>query len=89
MRFCAIWGIVMYQAIEAISRAGVIEPLEPVSFEENEHLVILRLTRTHAPQQVEASRPADWTQWVGVLKDSPHLNGDPLSAQRAMRDEWR
>lgn len=33
----------MYQAIEAISKGGVIQPLEPVTFEENEHLVILRL----------------------------------------------
>ena len=35
----------MYQAIEAISRAGVIEPIEPVQFEENEPLVILRLSK--------------------------------------------
>ena len=33
------------QAIEAISRAGVIEPIEPVQFEENEPLVILRLSK--------------------------------------------
>lgn len=37
----------MYQAIEAISRAGVIRPLEPILFDENEHLVILRLSKTY------------------------------------------
>jgi hypothetical protein len=35
----------MYQAIEAICRNGAIQPLEPVVFDENEHLVILRLPR--------------------------------------------
>lgn len=35
----------MYQAIEAVSRAGVIVPLEPVQFEEEEHLLILRLPK--------------------------------------------
>ena len=33
----------MYQAIEAVCRAGQIVPLEPVHFEENEHLVIVRM----------------------------------------------
>ena len=35
----------MYQAIEAVCQQGRIQPLEPVSFDENEHLVILRLPR--------------------------------------------
>lgn len=33
----------MYQVIEAVCQQGRIQPLEPVSFDENEHLVILRL----------------------------------------------
>ena len=40
----------MYQAIDAISKAGVIQPLEPVSFEEDERLVILRLSRPQAKE---------------------------------------
>jgi len=35
----------MYQAIEAISRGGSVEPLEPVQFEDNERLVILRISK--------------------------------------------
>ena len=31
----------MYQAIEAISKSGVIQVLEPIEFEENEQLVVL------------------------------------------------
>lgn len=78
----------MYQAIEAISRAGIIYPLEPVLFAEDEHLVILRLTKTPTDTVAPSPQPADWKRWAGVLKDSPHLNGDPVFIQQAMRHEW-
>ncbi len=79
----------MYQAIEAISKAGVIHPLEPVLFDENEHLVILRLSKTYVGTATAApTQPADWKRWAGVLKNSPHLNDDPLAIQQAMRHEW-
>jgi hypothetical protein len=29
-----------------------------------------------------------WQHFVGGLKNSPHLNDDPLSIQQAMRHEW-
>jgi len=48
----------MYQAIEAISKGGVIQPLEPVQFDENEHLVILRLPKfisSHPRQRARGS----------------------------------
>jgi len=35
----------MYQAIDAISKSGVIQLLEPIEFEENEPLVVLRLSK--------------------------------------------
>ena len=38
----------------------------------------------HAPGP--ASR--DWRQFVGALKDSPAFQGDPVTIQREMRDEW-
>ena len=78
----------MYQAFEAISKAGVIQPLEPVLFEENEHLVILRLSKTYTGPVVAPSQPADWKHWAGALKGSPHFNEDPLAIQQAMRHEW-
>ncbi|MEI8210328.1 MAG: hypothetical protein WCG16_14045 [Methylococcales bacterium] len=35
----------MYQAIEAISKLGMIQLLEPVQLEENEQLVVLRISK--------------------------------------------
>jgi hypothetical protein len=78
----------MYQAIEAISKAGIIQPLEPVMFDENEHLVILRLSKTYIGTATTPAQPADWKHWVGVLKDSPNLNADPVAIQQAIRHEW-
>jgi predicted DNA-binding antitoxin AbrB/MazE fold protein len=78
----------MYQAIEAISTAGVIRPLEPILFDENEHLVILRLSKTYVGTVAARTQPVDWKRWAGVLKDSPNLNDDPVAIQQAMRHEW-
>nr|VFJ45187.1 MAG: hypothetical protein BECKDK2373B_GA0170837_100921 [Candidatus Kentron sp. DK] len=47
----------MYQTIEAICHNGVIEPLEPVIFQEAEHPVIVRLP-DRAPGSVQAPTPA-------------------------------
>ena len=78
----------MYEAFEAIAKSGVIQPLEPVSLREDERLIVLRLSK-HEPDRAPAA-PAggDWRRWVGVLKGSPHLNGDPLALQQALRHEW-
>lgn len=78
----------MYQAIEAISTAGIIRPLEPVQFEENEHLVILRIPKTWASESVSPSPIPNWKSFVGSLKTSPNLNGDPLFIQQEVRREW-
>ena len=79
----------MYQAIEAICRAGQIIPLEPVRFEENEHLVIVRMPAAPAaaipPAKTQAAAD-DWQHFAGLLKDSPNWNGDPQAVQQvAMR----
>ncbi|MBF0158941.1 MAG: hypothetical protein HQL58_05405 [Magnetococcales bacterium] len=39
----------MYQAIEAVCKNGTIFPIEPVSFDEEEPLVILRLSKQAVP----------------------------------------
>ena len=78
----------MYQAIEAISKDGIIQPLEAVQFDENEHLVILRLSRAYVGTVATSTVPADWTRWAGVLKDSPNLNDDPVATQHALRHDW-
>ncbi len=77
----------MYQAIEAISKAGVIQPLEPVQFDENEPLVILRLPKPPAVLGPVAP-PTDWRHLAGSLKNSPNLNDDPPVIQQDMRLEW-
>lgn len=81
----------MYQAIEAICRAGQIIPLEPVRFEENEHLVIVRMPAAPAaaipPAKTQAAAD-DWQHFAGLLKDSPNWNGDPQAVQEAIRREW-
>lgn len=74
----------MYPAIEAIAKGGIIEPLEPVEFEDNEQLMILRLTKLWTEKSV-TSPPQDWHDFVGILKSSPHFNDDPVAIQRSLR----
>ena len=72
----------MYQAIEAISRAGVIEPIEPVQFEENEPLVILRLSKKDRKSNGLSGSMAD----AGCGRQSPSLgrHGSRLTERRQM-----
>lgn len=35
-----------------------------------------------------ADKARDWRRFVGIMKDTPHFNGDPVALQKAMRDEW-
>ncbi|MBF0135938.1 MAG: antitoxin family protein [Magnetococcales bacterium] len=84
-------GQAMLEAVEAVCINGIIKPLEPIIFEDAEHLVILRFPKTispaqpaHTPQNVTV----EWQQLVGVLKNSPNFKGDPAAIQRAMRHEW-
>ncbi|MFI3219439.1 MAG: hypothetical protein QX189_10005 [Methylococcales bacterium] len=39
---------------------------------------------THTPNKP----PQLLSDFVGILKNSPSFNGDPLEIQQAMRDEW-
>jgi hypothetical protein len=77
----------MYQAIEAQCRHGRIEPLEPVVFDENETLVILRLPRADGGERVpsqESDTLFDPMPFSGMI-DWPE---DGLDYQRRMRAEW-
>jgi hypothetical protein len=77
----------MYPTIDAIAKGGIIEPLEPVKFDDNEHLYILRLSKPMIPSA--GSRPvADWREFAGTLKSSPNFNEDPVALQRELRNEW-
>ena len=78
----------MVQAIEAVCRAGQIIPLEPVQFEENEHLVIVRMPIAPASKASQPEATTDLDSFIGALKDSPHWNEDPQAVQEALRREW-
>lgn len=78
----------MYQAVEAVCRAGQIIPLEPVRFEENEHLVIVRIPAVSTQHKPVAAGAQDWQSFVGALQGSPNWNADPLTVQEEMRHEW-
>ncbi|PPD47992.1 MAG: hypothetical protein CTY16_06315 [Methylobacter sp.] len=77
----------MYQAIEAVSKSGVIELLEAIEFEENEPLVVLRLSKK-VPASETSSPSKDWRTFAGQLKSSPTFAGDPVKIQQDMRNEW-
>ena len=76
----------MYATIEAIAKGGVIEPLEPVKFDDNEHVYILRLSKPLA-SSAESRPVADWRKFAGSLKGSPNFNEDPVAVQRELRNE--
>ena len=77
----------MYQAIDAISKPGVIQLLEPIEFEENEPLVVLRLSKkSTAPETTTPSK--DWRKFAGQLKSFSAFEGDSLKIQQDMRNEW-
>jgi len=79
----------MYQAIEAISKLGIIQLLEPVQLEENEQLVVLRISKRSTHTETPVSVPSkDWRNFVGLLKLSPVFGDDPLAIQQEMRNDW-
>lgn len=45
------------------------------------------VTFTQGAQIVQTPQE-DWRHLAGALKDSPNLNGDPLTLQQEMRHEW-
>ena len=67
----------MYQAIEAISKSGVIQLIEPIQFEENEQLIVLRISKKWKSSDIPPSK--DWRKFAGQLKSSPAFAGDPCT----------
>jgi hypothetical protein len=49
---------------------------------------VIALDAAPGSQTGGKSASADWQSHVGVLKDSPHWQGDPLTIQQDMRHEW-
>ena len=79
----------MYQAIEAISKSGIMILLEPVQLEENEQLVVLKISKRSTHTETPVSTPSkDWRNFVGLLKSSAVFGVDPLAIQQEMRNDW-
>lgn len=78
---------IMNETIEAIAKGGVIEPLKPVKFEDNELLHNLRLSKPLASTAASQS-VAGWRKFSGSLRSSPNFSGDPVTVERKLRDEW-
>ena len=77
----------MYSAIEAVAKGGVVEPLEHVKFDEDEHVLIVRLSKPLQSPALPKTRMS-WREVAGSLKASPNFNNDPLTIQQDLRDEW-
>ncbi len=57
--------------------------------EEEASLVLMfaEFVQQHARPDQDAGR-SSLLSYFGILKDSPSFNGDPVTIQRQMRDEW-
>nr|VFK29142.1 MAG: hypothetical protein BECKLPF1236A_GA0070988_107142 [Candidatus Kentron sp. LPFa]VFK36756.1 MAG: hypothetical protein BECKLPF1236C_GA0070990_106901 [Candidatus Kentron sp. LPFa] len=51
-------------------------------------LLIKRRWRAIEPKNRQDHAAGDWREFVGALKGSPNLRGDPVMIAREMRDEW-
>ena len=81
----------MLQTIEVeIDAEGGIHPLQAVPPAAERHALLTLVIPETAT--ITAAKPqgetAGWRSLVGKLKGSPNFNGDTVSLQRAMRDEW-
>ena len=65
----------MLQAVEAIIREGRIQPVEPISMEENARFLLIRLQPTTTPLATSsARRPGSAKGRLSILKeDDDHL----------------
>ena len=67
---------------QAASQLQALAKQEHVSSSE----LIERLIKKHNEEQTKQHERL--TDFAGILADSPSFVGDPLSIQKAMRDEW-
>jgi hypothetical protein len=77
----------MLQTYEAVLEPnGHLQFLEAVPETLSEpHRVLVTFTESFISA---AKVPNDWRHLAGSLKNSPNLNGDPLTIQQELRHEW-
>jgi hypothetical protein len=61
----------MFQAVEAIIREGRIQPVEPISMEENARFLLIRLQPATTPSGISSvrRRPGSAKGRLNILKD--------------------
>jgi predicted DNA-binding antitoxin AbrB/MazE fold protein len=80
----------MKQTLEAIYEKGVLKPLKRLTLPEGRHVIIsVETTETSGREEAAASASSevkkyDFSDLLGTLS----WKGDPVKAQRELRDEW-
>jgi uncharacterized membrane protein len=72
----------------AMSTAEVIYELVKTLPEEQANQVLLFVESLPKGSEKPDAAPTLLADFLGILKDSPTFNGDPVEIQRAMRDDW-
>ena len=73
-----------------IGKDGKVRLREPLTLRGRHRAVVTvlePLETDEAPTQL-TNKVLDWQRFAGIMKDTPHFNGDPVVLQKAMRDEW-
>lgn len=78
----------MYQAVEAIVKDGVIQPIEAIEYEENTKFLLVRLTSPKDLSNTESRRKKLATSFQ-CLKQSATLSEikDPIAWQKEIRQD--
>ena len=81
----------MLKTVEAeVGENGQVRLREPLTLQ-GWHRAVLTVLEPIQPTENENDLPKpsqDWRAHVGVLKNSPNFNQDPVAIQKALRDEW-
>jgi uncharacterized membrane protein len=73
---------------QVMSTAEVIYELVKTLPEEQAHQVLLFVESLPRNLGKQDTAPKLLADFLGILKDSPTFNRDPVDIQRAMRDDW-
>lgn len=80
----------MMHSYEAeVSADGQVRLREPMVLQ-GRHRAVLTVLEPLESDEIAGvmESPPNWRHFAGMMKESPHFNGDPVSIQKAMRDEW-
>ena len=81
----------MMHSYEAeVSADGQVRLREPMVLRGRHRAVLTVLEPLESDEIASGSMESspNWRRFAGVMKESPHFNGDPVAIQKALRDEW-